>query len=121
MLNLFLSLLRNIKLVLMRILSVLYDFIPDDMKRKFTELGSKGAFVGMFLFVWGLFKNIYFLIAIPALIVAYRLMKVLKEKGIIDEFEAIVTKTINSILYISTHCFPLILNLKSMISCINHA
>ncbi len=48
MLNLFLSLLRNIKLVLMRILSVLYDFIPDDMKRKFTELGSKGAFVGHF-------------------------------------------------------------------------
>jgi hypothetical protein len=121
MFNLFLSLLRNIKLVLIRILTVLYGFIPDAMKRRFTELSSRGAFVGMFLFVLDIFKNIYFIIAIPALIVAYRLLKVLKEKGIIDDFEAIVNNTVNSILNISTNCFPMILDLKSMLACITQS
>jgi len=91
------------------------------MKMRFQELSSRGAFTGMVFFVLNIFKNIYFLIAIPALIVTYRFIKILKEKGIIDRFEAIVTKTINSVLYISTDCFPLILDLKAMASCINYS
>ena len=116
-----LSLLRNIKNVLVKVLSVVYDFIPDSMKSRFTELSSKGAFMGMFFFVLGIFKNIYFLIAIPALVVTYRLFKVLKEKGIIDRFETIVNDTIDSVLHISTDCFPLILNFSELMSCVSHA
>lgn len=115
----FLALLRNIKGVIVSILSVFYGFIPDAMKARFTELGSKGAFIGMFQFVLGIFKNIYFLIAIPALIITYRLFKVLKEKGIIDGFEKIVNTVVDSSLKISTECFPLILDFNQLVSCIN--
>lgn len=118
MFQLFLSFLRNIRSALGNFLGVVYGFIPDNMKRRFSELSSQGAFSGMIFFVLNIFKNIYFLIAIPALIVAYRFIKILQEKGIIDQFQNIVSKTINSVLYISTNCFPLILDLKSMGTCI---
>jgi hypothetical protein len=115
----FLALLRNIKGVIISVLSVLYGFIPDAMKARFAELRTKGLFIGMFQFVLGIFKNIYFLIAIPALIITYRFFKILQEKGIIDGFKNIVNTTINSSLKISTECFPLILDFGSFISCIN--
>jgi|GEM_PF-1679498 len=121
MFQFFLSFLRNIKSALGNFLVVIYGFIPDNMKSRFKELSSQGAFSAMVFFVLNIFKNIYFLIAIPALIVSYRFIKILQEKGIIDEFQNIVSKTINSVLYISTNCFPLILDLGSMASCINHS
>lgn len=105
----------------MAILSVFYDFIPASMKMRFAELRSKGLFLGMFSFVLGLFKNIYFLISIPALVITYRLFKVLKEKGVVDGFESIVNGVINSVLKISTECFPLILDFNQFASCINSA
>lgn len=117
----FLYFLRNIKSALGSFLVVIYGFIPDNMKARFKELSSQGAFSGMVFFVLNIFKNIYFLIAIPALIVAYRFIKILQEKGIIDQFQNIVSKAINSVLYISNTCFPLMLDLKSMMTCINGA
>ena len=71
--------------------------------------------------VLGVFKNIYFLIAVPALIVAYRFIKVLKDQGIIDAFQNTVNSSLDSVLYISNNCFPLILNLGQMLSCISQA
>jgi len=79
----------------------------------------KSRFKGAFSFVLNIFRNIYFLIAIPAIIVTYRFMKVLKDQGIIDDFTNTVNQVITSIYYISTNCFPMILNLNQMMACVN--
>jgi len=51
--------------------------------------------------------------------VTYRFMKVLKDQGIIDDFTNTVNQVITSIYYISTNCFPMILNLNQMMACVN--
>lgn len=102
-------------------LFILHGLIPSSMKKRFKEIRSGGIFIGMFRFVWNIFDNIYIIIAIPALIVTYRLIKTLQDEGIIDEFKYILNNVLDTILYISTDCFPMILDLQSMISCIHHA
>ncbi|MBP9791998.1 MAG: hypothetical protein KBC27_02190 [Rickettsiales bacterium] len=94
-----------------------WQYAPESIKQRFTE----GGVWSNITVVFGFFKNIYFLITIPAIVVVYKLYMVLKEKGIIAQFQDIVINVTNMVMYIANECFPLILNLRTLSSCVANA
>lgn len=104
------------------VIGAFYRLIPDAIKNRYNlkEFG-KGGLYAMALFVVNILRSIYFLVAVPALIVTYKLFVVLKEQGIIDNFKNLLNTSMSTIINISNNCFPLITNLKVMLSCINQS
>jgi hypothetical protein len=95
----------------------IWQYAPQSIKQRFTE----GGVWSNITVVFGFFKNIYFLITIPAIVVVYKLYMVLKEQGIITKFQDIVINVTNMVMYVANECFPLILNLQKLGSCIMNA
>lgn len=95
----------------------LWQYAPNSIKERFTE----GGIWSNITVIFGFFKNIYFLITIPAIVVVYKLYEVLKEKGIIDKFQNLIISVTDMVLYIANNCFQDILNLRALGSCIASA
>lgn len=63
----------------------------------------------------------YLIIVPPSIYVVYKLYEALQNAGILDKLQTIVQNTLNTVIYIANYCFPKILNLKDMMSCIDSA
>jgi hypothetical protein len=94
-----------------------WQYAPNSIKQRFTE----GGIWSNITVVFGFFKNIYFLVTVPAIVVVYKLYIVLKENGIIEKFQNIVISVTNMVMYIANDCFPLILNLQKLSVCVMNA
>lgn len=97
----------------------MWRLVPEGIKSKFDV--SKAGLWGMITPVFSLFKNIYFLMTIPAIIVVYKLYEALKDAGIIAKFQIIVDGVLNTVMYIANECFPLITNIKALGACVADA
>lgn len=93
-----------------------WKLVPEGIKSKFDV--SKAGLWGMITPVFSLFKNIYFLMTIPAIIVVYKLYKALKDAGIIEKFQIIVDGVLNMVMHIASECFPLITNIRGLSTCV---
>jgi hypothetical protein len=68
--------------------------------------------------ITGFLNSIYVLITVPALLVTYKLFRILQEKQILADFIAIVKAQRDAIIYIADNCFEDILNISRLFSCI---
>ena len=94
----------------------IWSLVPKSITQHFN-VGEAGLW-GMITYVFGIIRYWYFLMTIPAIIVVYKLFKVLEEKGIIAKFQAIVQGALNMVMYVANDCFPLILHVRELASCV---
>lgn len=97
----------------------IWSLVPGGIKQKFNI--KEAGLWGMIAPIFSLFKNIYFLMVIPSIIVVYKLYEVLKDKGIITKFQSIVVGVLDMVIYIANDCFPLILQIKELGDCVADA
>ena len=95
------------------ILNYLRKLFPDSLQTR-----GNGPMSVMIGFIGGLIRSWYMLIAVPAIILAYKTLKILAEKGILAKAQAIVETAINSAFHIVNDCLPLILNFSQMMRCV---
>ena len=95
----------------------LWNYAPDSIKNSFSE----GGVWNKITVVFGFFKNIYFLMTVPAIYVVYKLYIELQKLGIIQDFLNMVRGVVNMVMYIANYCFSDILKLPELASCVFNA
>ena len=71
-----------------------------------------------FVFVEGILSKLYLLISVPAMFIAYIVLKKLKEMGVIDSIFNKISKEIEIIEKVATECTGLILQLHEFYQCL---
>lgn len=82
----------------------------EDAKGKISEVRS--------LFYGGVVRWLYVAVAVPASVVAYKIIKALSEKGFFESFADTVSKAIDDVQYLAHKCPSLIHDFDQFTKCL---
>ncbi|MES2214996.1 MAG: DUF2670 domain-containing protein [Pseudomonadota bacterium] len=72
------------------------------------------------MFIYAILSKWYFIIALPAVMVAYWGLKGLEEAGVLKAAETVISKGLLDVKAVAQHCTPKIANLQKFWECLEN-